>query len=347
MEKQHFGTTPDGQKVEIWVLENRRGIRARIMTYGGILVSLDVPDKNNQRADVVLGYDRVESYLDRNPYFGAIVGRYANRIAKARFWLDGVEYALAANNGENSLHGGRRGFDKKIWTVFEASENTLTLRYISGDGEEGYPGELTTTVTYFLSDQNELRINYSAVSSCDTVINLTNHSWFNLAGAGNGDILEHRLQIHGSSFTPVDASLIPTGELRAVTGTPFDFTSMRSIRSGLETRDEQIRLAHGYDHNFVLDGAGALSLAATLEEPGSGRKMEVRTTQPGLQLFTGNTLDGTIRGKAGKIYERHGALCLETQHFPDAPNHPHFPSTILRQGQTFQSTTVYRFSTVV
>lgn len=228
--------------------------------------------------------------------------------------------------------------------MLAASKNVLTLRYVSPDGEEGYPGELTTTVAYSLSEENELRIDYSAVSNQDTVINLTNHSWFNLAGAGNGDILEHRLQIHGRRFTPVGPSLIPTGELRAVAGTPFDFTSMRSVGSRMDTRDEQIRLASGYDHNFVLDGDGTLNLAATLEEPRSGRKMEVFTTQPGLQFFTGNTLDGSIRGKGGKIYGRRAALCLETQNFPDAPNHPDFPSAILRQGQTFQTATVYRFS---
>lgn len=314
------------------------------MTYGGIVVSLEVPDKNKQRADIVLGYDHLESYLKRNPYFGAIVGRYANRIANACFKLNGVEYKLAANNGGNSLHGGIRGFDKRVWSVLDASHNRLSLRYVSANGEEGYPGDLTTTVTYSLSEKNEVRIDYSAVSNQDTVINLTNHSWFNLAGAGNGDILEHRLQIHGRRFTPVDSFLIPSGELQAVAGTPFDFTSMRSVGSGMDTREEQIRLANGYDHNFVLDGDGTLSLAATLEEPRSGRKMEVLTTQPGLQFFTGNTLDGSIRGKQGEIYERHAALCLETQNFPDAPNHPNFPSAILRQGQTFQSTTIYRFS---
>lgn len=316
------------------------------MTYGGTVVSLEVPDANKQKADIVLGYDRLESYLNRNPYFGAIIGRYANRIANARFQLNGVQYTLAANNGENSLHGGSRGFDKRLWSVLSAAQNALSLRYVSASGEEGYPGHLTTTVTYSLSEENELRIDYSAVSNQDTVINLTNHSWFNLAGAGNGDILEHRLRIHGRRFTPVDSSLIPRGELQPVAGTPFDFTSMKAIASGMDTRDEQIRTAKGYDHNFVLDGDGALHLAATLEEPRSGRKMEVLTTQPGLQLFTGNTLDGSIRGKAGKIYGRHAALCLETQNFPDAPNHPSFPSAILRQGQVFQSATVYRFSTI-
>jgi len=346
VQRHHFGTAPGG-RIEIFVLENRHGIRIRIMTYGGIVVSLEVPDKNKQRADIVLGYDRLESYLERNPYFGAIIGRYANRISKARFTLNGVEYALAANNGENSLHGGKVGFDKQIWTVLHASQNVLALRYVSVDLEEGYPGELTTTVAYSLSEQNELRIDYSAISNQDTVINLTNHSWFNLAGEGNGDILEHRLQIHGRRFTPVAPSLIPTGELRAVAGTPFDFTSVRSVGSGMDPRDEQIRLANGYDHNFVLDGDGTLNRAATLEEPWSGRKMEVRTTQPGLQFFTGNTLDGSIRGKAGKIYGRHAALCLETQNFPDAPNNPNFPSAILRQGQAFQSTTIYRFSSVM
>ncbi|HKR85641.1 MAG TPA: aldose epimerase family protein [Terriglobales bacterium] len=346
MQRHHFGMTPEGDKVEIFVLENRHGIRARIMTYGGIVVSLEVPDKNKNRADIVLGYDRLESYLERNPYFGAIIGRYANRIAKARFTLNGVKYTLAANNGENSLHGGRCGFDKQIWTLIDASQNALALRYVSPDGEEGYPGELTTTVAYSLSEKNELRIDYSAVSNQDTIINLTNHSWFNLAGAGNGDILEHQLQIHARRFTPVGPSLIPTGELWDVTGTPFDFTSMKSIGSGMDTRDEQIRIAKGYDHNFVLDGNGALNLAATLDERRSGRKMEVLTTQPGLQFFSGNTLDGSIRGKADKVYGRHAALCLETQNFPDAPNHSNFPSAILHQGQTFQSTTIYRFSTL-
>jgi aldose 1-epimerase len=295
---------------------------------------------------VVLGYDTVDGYQTKeDPYFGAIVGRYANRIANGRFTLDGKEYKLAINNAPNTLHGGAKGFDKRVWEVREATDDHLTLHYLSPDGEEGYPGNLNVTVKYALTKHNELRIEYTATTDKDTVLNLSNHAYFNLAGPGNGDILKHELMLTADRFTPVSATLIPTGELRSVSGTPFDFRKPTAIGARINDKDQQLEYGRGYDHNFVLNNSGKTALAARVTEPASGRVIEVVTDQPGVQFYTGNFLDGTIRGKGGKLYERRYGFCLETQHFPDSPNQPKFPSTVLQPGQTFRSTTVYRFST--
>jgi len=343
---RHFGKTPSGETVDLYTLTNGRGMEATISTYGGVVVSLIVPDRTGTAGDVVLGFDNFEGYLKSPPYFGAIIGRYGNRIAHGKFTLDGVEYTLAKNNGENSLHGGNRGFDKRLWTVKSSSGQSLVLAYLSKDGEEGYPGNLATTVTYTLTDNNELRIDYAATTDKDTVLNLTNHSYFNLAGQGEGDVLGHQVTIHADRFTPVDKTLIPTGELRNVEGTPFDFRQPHAIGERINSGDEQLTLGGGYDHNFVLNRAGAgLELAATVSEPKTGRVLEVFTTEPGVQFYTGNFLDGTLTGKGGKVYGRRSAFCLETQHFPDSPNKPDFPSVVLKPGGHYQTTTVYRFST--
>jgi aldose 1-epimerase len=347
IQQADFGRLPDGTPVRIYTLSNRNRVEARITNYGGTVVSLTVPDRNGNLADVVLGFDSLAQYLAHpDPYFGALIGRYANRIAQGRFHLDGVEFHLDQNNGPNSLHGGARGFDKKIWTARELPDGGLELQYRSKDGEGGFPGDLTVTATYHLTDTNELRIHYGATTDRNTVINLTSHSYFNLRGAGSGDILGHLMTLYADRFTPVDSTLIPTGELRGVAGTPFDFRKPTAIGARIEQNEEQLKLAKGYDHNWVLnqDGKG-LALAARVEEPESGRVVEVLTTEPGIQFYTANFLDGTIRGKGGKIYARRSALCLETQHFPDSPNHQTFPSTILKPGDRFQSTTVYRFLT--
>jgi aldose 1-epimerase len=294
-----------------------------------------------------LGFDSLEGYLSENPYFGAVVGRYGNRIAKGRFMLNGKEYKLATNNGPNALHGGLKGFDKQIWQAQPVGNSGLRLTYVSNDGEEGYPGTLTTTVEYTLTDANELKLAYSATTDKDTVLNVTNHSYFNLAGEGSGDILGHRLQLFADRFTPVDATLIPTGELRPVAASPFDFRQPRLIGERIDAPgDEQIKFGGGYDHNFVLNGAmGTLRPAARVIEPKSGRVMEVSTTEPGVQFYTGNFLDGIIKGKGGKAYKRRYAFCLETQHFPDSPNQNKFPSVVLKPGQKFASHTVFKFST--
>jgi aldose 1-epimerase len=342
-----FGRTGDGVNARIFTLTNKNGLEARITNYGGIVVSLKTPDRNGAMADVVLGFDTLAGYISSpSPYFGALIGRYGNRIGHARFTLDGVEYKLAANNGENSLHGGTHGFNEKIWTPRELPDGGLELTYLSKDGEEGYPGNLKTIVTYRLTDDNSLTIDYSATTDKDTVLNLTNHSYFNLKGAGQGDILGHMLTLTADRFTPVDAGLIPTGELRAVSGTPFDFTKSTVIGSRIELNDEQLKLGKGYDHNWVLNNfnkPGNSALAARVVEPTSGRVMEVYTTQPGIQFYTGNFLDGTIKGKGGKAYQQRYGFCLETQHFPDSPNKPSFPSTVLKPNQKFHSTTVFKF----
>lgn len=342
----NFGQTSDGVTVHIYTLTNRHSLEAKIMNYGGIVVSLKTPDRNGALSDIVLGFDSLAGYLSSpSPYFGALIGRYGNRIGHARFTLDGVEYKLAANNGENSLHGGTRGFNKAVWTPRELRDGGLELTYLSKDGEEGYPGNLKVTVTYHLTDADELKIDYAATTDKDTVLNLTNHSYFNLKGAGQGDILGHMVTLNAERFTPVDAGLIPTGELRPVNGTPFDFRKPTAIGARIEQNDEQLKLGHGYDHNWVLNRHGTkLSLAARVEEPSSGRVLEVFTTEPGVQFYTGNFLDGTIRGKGGKVYGHRAGLCLETQHFPDSPHQPKFPSTVLKPGQQFRSATVYRFS---
>jgi aldose 1-epimerase len=349
MDRSSYGRTADGEVVELFTLRNAKGMVVRIATYGATVVSIEVPDRKGQGADVVLGFDTLEGYLGTHPHFGGVVGRYGNRIANGRFSLGGVEYVLARNNGENHLHGGVRGFDRAVWRGRDASTTALPaveLSYLSKDGEEGYPGNLATKVTYTLTDKNELRIDYEATTDKETVVNLTNHSYFNLAGQGAGDILGHRLVLEASRFTPVREGLIPTGELRPVEGTPFDFRKATPIGARIDAADAQLALGKGYDHNFVLDGkAGTLSPAARVVELGTGRVMEVLTTEPGVQFYTGNFLDGSIKGKGGKTYGRRSGLCLETQHFPDSPNQPSFPSTVLKPGGRYQTTTVYRFST--
>ena len=342
-----FGKMPDGAAIRIYTLTNKNKLQARIADYAGVVVSLNAPDRNGRMADVVLGFDTLPEYL-ANPtqYFGAIIGRYGNRIGAARFTLNGVEYKLPKNNGENSLHGGGDGFFKRVWKPRVLPDGGLELSYLSKDGEEGYPGNLSVTVTYRLTDANELKINYAATTDKDTVVNLTNHSYFNLKGAGSGDILGHNLMLNAERFTPVDKGLIPTGDLLGVAGTPFDFRKLTAIGARIEQNDEQLKIGAGYDHNWVLNKSGnALTLAARVEEPSSGRTLEVYTSEPGIQFYSGNFLDGSVKGKGGKVYGHRSAFCLETQHFPDSPNHPAFPSTVLKTGQRYQSTTVYRFGT--
>jgi aldose 1-epimerase len=340
--RKPFGKAPDGTLVDLYTL-SAGDVEAGIATYGGIVVSLTVPDKTGRRADIVLGHDSIQAYFKNDPYFGAIVGRYANRIGNASFSLGGKQYKLAANDGPNHLHGGIKGFDKAVWKARQVGESALELTYFSKDGEEGYPGNLRVTVVYAVTAR-ELRIDYTATSDRDTVVNFTNHSYFNLAGQGEGDVLGHQLQLTASRFTPVDKGLIPTGELRPVEGTPFDFRKPAAVGARIESTYEQMKLGGGYDHNFVLDsGGGTLAKAAEVYEPKSGRVLEVWTTEPGMQLYTGNFLDGSIAGKGGKVYRRRYGLCLETQHFPDSPNKPSFPAVTLKSGQTFRSTTAFRF----
>jgi aldose 1-epimerase len=346
MKKTTFGKMPNGEAIDLYMLTNRNGMAVTIINYGGRVVSLLAPDRAGKVADVVLGFDDLSGYLAQNPYFGAIVGRYANRIANGEFRLDGVEYRVPKNDGSNALHGGIRGFDKRVWTARDVSKEnpSLELTYLSKDGEEGYPGNLSVKVTYTLTDNNELQIDYTATTDKDTVLNLTNHSYFNLAGEGNGNILGHQLTINADRFTPINSTLIPTGQLRPVDGTPFDFRKPATIGARINDANEQLKFGKGYDHNFVLNHQGArLVLAARVTDPESGRVMEVLTTQPGVQLYTGNFLDGTIHGKGGKVYGYRSALCLETQHFPNSPNEPNFPSAELKPGQTFHETTIYRF----
>jgi len=345
-----FGAMPDGTAVEIYTLTNLNGIELRAINYGAIIVSLNVPDRTGKFADVVNGHDALEGYLTRSRFFGAVVGRYANRIAKGKFALDGTEYTLAVNNGPNHLHGGVRGFDKVVWEVTKdavkagSREAAVTFTRVSPDGEEGYPGNLKVSVTYVLTDENELLVAYAASTDKATPINLTQHSYFNLAGHQTKDILDHRLTVNADRFTPVDATQIPTGARPPVAGTPFDFRTPTRVGSRIADADEQLKIGGGYDHNFVLNRqGGGLVLAARLEDPGSGRVMDVLTTEPGLQVATANRLDGTIAGKGGATYGRHSGVCLETQHFPDSPNQPAFPSTILRPEGYFESRTVFKF----
>src|SRR6266699_4986899 len=348
--KKSFGKTPDGQPVDLYVLTNISGAEVSITNYGGAVVSLKVPDRSGKLADVVLGYETADGYVNDKSYFGALVGRYGNRIAHAQFVLDGKTYTLAKNNGENSLHGGIKGFIKAVWAAKELpvkNGQSLELTYLSKDGEEGFPGNLHVRVVYTLTDSNELKIEYSATTDKKTVVNLTNHTYFNLAGPGSGDILGHQLVIEADKFTPVDASLIPTGELRDVLGTPLDFRKATAIGARIDQEEEQLKIGHGYDHNFVLRrAAGApISLAARVVEPNTGRVLEVWTTEPGVQFYTGNFLDGTARGKGGLTYARRSAFCLETQHFPDSPNQPKFPSVVLNPGEKYSTTTTYKFTT--
>jgi len=346
-----FGRLPDGRAVEQFTLTNAHGIEVRVITYGAIVTGIRTPDRSGQLDDVVLGFDSLAGYLKDSPYFGAIVGRYANRIANGQFTLDGATYRLAKNNGPNSLHGGVRGFDKVIWSgePFQSDSGVgVTLRYTSKDGQEGFPGTLATRVTYTLTPRDELVVDYEATSDKATPVNLSQHSYWNLrgtAGGGGGDVLDHVLTLDAVAFTPVDSTLIPTGEIASVAGTPFDFRSPTPIGARLAQQNTQLRFGGGYDHNWVLDRASEPGLvhAARLLEPGSGRTLDVSTTEPGVQFYSGNFLDGTIKGKGGRVYAHRSGLCLETQHFPDSPNHAGFPSTILRPGQTYRSRSVFAF----
>ena len=342
MQKEIFGKTPDGEPVEIYTLTNAHGLKARVMTWGADLVEMRVPDRAGELADITLGFDKLDSYLTRHPYFGTTTGRYANRIAKGKFTLDGKTYTLATNNGPNALHGGLKGFDLRNWKG-EAVPNGVRFSYTSSDGEEGYPGTMKVAVTYTLNDQDELRLDYEATTDKSTVVNLTNHAYWNLKGAGEGDILDHMLAIRASKYTVFDETSIPTGKIEPVAGTPLDFTKPKAVGQDFAKLPGD---PGGYDHNYVLDKpkADALSPAAAVFEPKSGRLMEISTTEPGVQFYTGNHLSN-VSGKGGKTYAKNGALCLETQHYPDSPNHPEFPSTVLRPGETFRSSTVYRFST--
>lgn len=343
--KDTFGVTSDGVTIDRYTLVNDDGLEAMIITLGATLTSLYVPDRHGALGDVLLGFDSLAPYLGKHPYFGSLVGRYCNRIAGGRFDLDGDTYTLARNDGPHHLHGGPGGFHRAIWTAREvpsALGSAVAFSYVSPDGEEGFPGTLSVTVTYTLTDRNELRLDYTATTDRATPVNLTNHAYFNLAGTGT--VFGHELELAGSSFIPVDAGLTPIGGLRPVEGTPMDFTVPTLIGDRIGNHDEQLNNARGYDHTWVLDkDPGVLGFAARVYEPVTGREMEVDTTQPGIQCYTGNSLDGSVRGKGGQVYAQYTGLCLETQHFPDSPNHPDFPSCILRPGETYSETTIYRF----
>jgi aldose 1-epimerase len=351
--RSSFGRMPDGTAVDLYTLANPHGIEIRAITYGAVIVSVRTPDRGGRFADIVLGFDAFDDYLTKSRYFGAVVGRYGNRIAKGRFTLDGRTFQLATNNGVNHLHGGVRGFDKVVWKgePFERNgEVGVALTYTSRDGEEGYPGTLTAKVTYTLTPNDELMVQYEASADKATPVNLTNHSYFNLAG--NGDILAHQLTLEADRFTPVDETLIPTGEIAPVEGTPFDFRKQTAIGARINGDHEQLRRGNGYDHNYVLNQGGrpagdqSLRHFARVVEPSSGRTLDVATTEPGVQFYSGNFLDGSAIGKGGHVYGRRTGFCLETQHFPDSPNHPNFPSTILRPGGKYSSKTVFMFGTV-
>jgi len=347
VETKPFGTQ-GGRPVTLYTLTNSHGVEIKAMNYGGIILSIKVPDRKGQLGDIVLGHETLEGYIPNPPYLGAIVGRYANRIAGGTFTLDGKVYNLPKNDGPNTLHGGvEKTFNRVVWDGEVLKGKTgVAFTYLSKDGEEGFPGNVKVKVTYTLTDANELVIDYEATTDKATPINLSQHSYFNLAGEGTSDILNHEIMINADRFTPVDKNLIPTGELRPVKGTPFDFTTSTKVGARIEDTYDQMVLGHGYDHNWVLNRKGdGLVLAARVYEPTSGRVLEVSTTQPGVQFYTGNFLDGTVTGKQGHVYKRRYGLCLETQHFPDSPNHPDFPSTILKPGETFKSKTVFKFST--
>jgi len=342
---EEFGKMPDGKTVDMVTMSNSKGLTAKIITYGGIITSFEAPDRNGKPADIVLGFDNLQGYLKGHPYFGAIIGRYGNRIGKAKFTLDGTEYKLAKSDGENTLHGGEKGFDKVVWKIEKAQVEdgnaVLKLSYTSKDGEQGFPGNLKCVVTYTLTADNKLKMHYEATTDKPTVVNMTNHAYWNLAGQDNGDVLGHEVMLNADKMTAVDEGLIPTGEMMDVNGTPFDFTKPMKIGS----RIKQIDIG-GYDHNYVLNGkSGEMKLAAKVYEPTSGRIMEIETTEPGVQFYTGNFLDGTLKGKGGKVYNKHAAFFLETQHFPDSPNHDNFPSTVLRPGEKYETVTVHTFST--
>lgn len=342
--KEPFGQTADGQEVFIYTLTSSKGFRVRITDFGATLVSMHVPDRDGALGDVVLGFDTLQGYIDQTTYMGSTIGRYANRIGGGKFTLDGTEYTLATNNGPNHLHGGNEGFDKKVWHTQEvvAAEDDawVKMTYLSKDGEEGYPGNLQCTVTYTLTNSDELRFSYEAQTDKKTVINLTNHSYWNLAGHASGSVLDHELLINAEKFTLIDPGLIPTGMISSVHGMPLDFSVTKKMGARIR------HTGNGYDHNYVLRGEpGEMKLCARVREPNTGRVMEIHTTEPGVQLYTGNFLDGTVVGKEGKAYGKHEGLCLETQHYPDSPNKPDFPSVVLEPGQTFTSQTVHKFST--
>jgi aldose 1-epimerase len=347
MNSEQYGISEDGTPVMAYTLANTSGMRVRVLTLGCIIARLEVPDRDAKSANIVLGSNSVSGYLHRSPHFGAIAGRYANRIARGRFTIDGTEYQLDTNAPPNTLHGGRHGFDKVIWQAASHDGDTLVLRYLSLDGEAGFPGNLAAEVTYRLGEANDLRIDYMATTDKPTVVNLANHSYFNLAGEGSGDVLNHIVSIEGDYFTPTDATQIPTGEIRSVGGTPFDFRQPKAIGERIRMADEQLLIARGYDQNWVLrEPAGdAPRQAARAVEPRSGRVLDVLTNAPGLQFYTGNGLDGTLVGPAGRAYRQSDGFCFETQRFPDAPNQPGFPSAALRPGERYRSTTIFRFST--
>ena len=345
--KEYFGKLPDGTKVDLYTLKNASGIEAKVTNYGGIIVKLTTHDRNGTFEDIVLGFDTLDEYVKDNPFFGCLIGRYGNRIANGKFILDEVEYDLAKNNAPNHLHGGLKGFDKVLWQAQEIESNegqALELKYLSPDGEEGYPGNLSVAVVYTLTDKDELKIDYQATTDKKTIVNLTNHSYFNLAGAGSGDILAHEMAINADKFTPVDSTLIPIGELQNVDGTPLDFRIAQAIGNRIDQDYEQLKAGGGYDHNYVLNaGTDSLVFAARVIEPTTGRILEVYTTEPGIQFYSGNFLTG-IKGKNGKLYPWRSGFCLETQHYPDSPNKPEFPSTVLNPGEIYKTTTVYKFS---
>ena len=345
--RKPFGQTPDGKEVYLFTLRNTKGAEALISNYGGIVTSLKVRDRNGKLGDVVLGFDNLGDYVKDSPFFGALIGRYGNRIARGKFTLDGKEYSLATNNYPNALHGGVKGFDKVVWdpTILAGPEGpSLKLTYLSKDGEEGYPGNLSVTVVYTLTEDNGLKVDYTATTDKDTVVNLTQHSYFNLAGKGL--ILDHVVMIPADKFTPVDSTLIPTGELKPVDGTPFDFRKPTAIGARINQEDEQLKFGKGYDHNWVVNKPmGEFGLMARVTEPTTGRVMEVLSAEPGLQFYSGNFLDGTLKGKGGQVYQFRSGFCMEPQHFPDSPNKPQFPSVVLKPGQTYHNTIVYRFST--
>ena len=347
IQQQPFGTH-DGRPITLYTLTNSHGMEVRAMNYGGIIVSIRVPDRKGKFADVVLGHDDLKGYEPNPPYIGAIIGRYGNRIANGTFTLDGKTYTLPKNDGPNTLHGGvAKTFDRVVWDGEPKGKNAVEFTYLSHDGDDGFPGNVKARVTYTLTDGNALLIDYEATADKATPINLTQHSYFNLKGEGNGDILDHEIMINADRFTPVDKTLIPTGELRPVKGTPFDLTHPTKIGAHIDDSYDQIQLGHGYDHNFVLNAKpdqNGMKLAARVHESSSGRELEVWTTQPGVQFYTGNFLDGSVTGKQGHVYQRRNAFCLETQHYPDSPNHPDFPNTILKPGETFHEKTVFKFS---
>lgn len=348
VERDTFQTEHEGRQVDLYTLENVHGMKVQITNYGGKVVSIIVPDRDGRLGDVVLGYETGDQYIDGIASLGATMGRYANRIANAQFKLNDTTYHLDPNNGEHSIHGGSAGFRHQVWEAHQVDGKTLELSYFSGDGDGGYPGNLDVTVTYTVTDENELRLHYSATTDRPTVLNMTNHAFFNLAGEGSGDILDHVLYVNADRYTPVDRDAIPTGELRSVEGTPFDFTRPTPIGARIDADNRQLEHVGGYDHNFVLNKQpGEMALAARLSEPTSGRVMEVYTTEPGLQVYTSNSLtgEGNQAGKGGHPYGARSAVCLEAQHFPDSPHHPEFPSTVITPDEGYESTTVYRFGT--